>query len=70
MEGVHQDVVVRDVHMPEGEAKSVNLGIVPISLKSQMGAVQHLTCSERGWNESICINSCPCLLINFSIKKD
>lgn len=27
--------------MPEGEAKSVNLGIVPISLNSQMGAAQH-----------------------------
>lgn len=61
---IHQDVVVRGAYMPEGEAKSVNLGIVPISLNSQTGAAQHLICWECGWNESICINSCLSLLIH------
>lgn len=64
-----QNVVAGSAHMPEGEGKSVNFGIVPISLNSQMGAAKHLTRSERGWNESICINSCLCLLIHFSIKE-
>lgn len=68
--GKKQTAVISSKSMPEGEAKSVNLSIMPISLNSQMGVAQHLTHWESGWNKSICINNCLCLLIHFGLKKD
>lgn len=67
--GRKQAAVISSKHMLEGEAKSVNLSIMPISLNSQMEAARHLTRWESGWNKSVCINNCLCLLIHFGLQK-